>query len=48
VCTHTIYKIHFYVEIKITDSISNGFDLDKCYLGHDPEQYSRGFSRHLG
>ncbi|EGI68883.1 hypothetical protein G5I_02421 [Acromyrmex echinatior] len=24
---------------------SNDFDLDKCYLGHDSEQHSKGFSR---
>ena len=31
--------------MKIRDTISNGFDLDKCYSRHDLEQYSRDFSR---
>ena len=37
-------KIHFYIKMKIKSTTSNGFDLDKCYPGHNPEQYSRGFS----
>jgi len=31
--------------MKITGTTSNSLDLDKCYLGHDPGQHSRGFSR---
>jgi len=34
-------KIHFYVKMKIRDIISNGLELNKCYLEHDPEQHSR-------
>ena len=32
-------KIHFYVKMKIRETISN--DLNKCYSGHDPEQHSK-------
>jgi len=28
--------------MKIRGIISNGLDLDKCYPGHDREQYSKG------
>jgi len=31
--------------MKIRDTISNDFDLDKYYPGHDPEQHSRSRSR---
>jgi len=31
--------------MKIRGTTSNDFDVDKCYPEHDPEQYSRGFSR---
>jgi len=30
-------KIHFYIEMIITGTISNGLNLDKCYSRHDPE-----------
>ena len=30
------------MEIRVI--ISNGLDLNKCYLGHDLERYLRGFS----
>jgi len=33
--------------MKIRETISNDFDFKKCYLGHEPEQYSRDFSRRL-
>jgi len=33
--------------MKIKRIVSNGFDLDKCYPEHDPEQYSRSFSCQL-
>jgi len=31
--------------MKIRETISIGFDFDKCYLGHDLEQHSRNFNR---
>ena len=31
--------------MKIRETISDDFDFNKCYSGHDPEQHSRGFSR---
>jgi len=40
-------KIHFYVKIKIRSTISNSFDFEKYYPGHDPEQHSRGFNHRL-
>ena len=33
--------------MKIRETISGNFDLNKCYSGHDPKQHSRGFSRRL-
>jgi len=37
-------KIHFYVKMKIRETISS-LNLNKYYPGHDPERHSRGFSR---
>jgi len=48
VCAAQFNKIYFYVEMKITGTTTNGLDLDKYYSEHDPEQHSRGFSRHFG
>ena len=31
--------------MKITGTTSNGLDFNKCYPEHDPEQYSKCFSR---
>jgi len=36
----------FNAKMKIRGIISNGLDFNKYYPGHDPEQYSRDFSRH--
>jgi len=34
-----------FAKIKIRGTISNDLDLDKYYPDHDPEQYSKIFSR---
>jgi len=31
--------------MKIRETISSDFDLNECYLGHDPKQHLRGFNR---
>ena len=38
-------KITFLCKNEIRGTISNDFDLNKCYRGHDHEQDSKGFSR---
>ena len=41
---HFYMKMNFSAKMKIKETIFNNLDLYKCYLGHDLEQHSRGFS----
>jgi len=36
-----------YVEMKISETTSNGLDFDKYYPSHNSKQYSRGFNHRL-